>query len=667
MKKRTILLALAVVLLMGLLVTMALASGNDYGNRDCYSYSELVDALNDPTAIDITIHGKKMISVQPDEYEPFQWDHSGETTLVLLPANSSADITVQDDWTIPVGVDVEIHRNLNTQVCDTITVNGDWTIKDNAGIPYAYNTTMVFNGNVYNEVRANYENVNKIVLNGTAQLDEVWMVNNIEMGPGAKVTGAELEVNGELSVPNGTLSIGTISFGYNSNASVSGCVNAERLNFSSGTVTIASNSRVKSADNYCGSGNGAIVVNGLWEMTDGYQNIGNNPILVNEGGTLILRPGTQLGSETTTGSVSGDGTLKLYAEIRQEEDEIWYDSYPKLYSISADRYISEKVTVSHIWKNWVDAKDCEHDYVIADVIPATCNEYGKIICECSKCGSQNIQENVEGGLSNEHNWSWYAESDGISMSCRRCHKYGKATLVTPNGKYTGNPVTPAYVETNEDWSGSVSLSYQNNVDVGEGTAAVTMTCNGLSVTKYFSIYADCAHNGGTATCYAKAVCTVCGKEYGTLLKHAFTGEWDYDSSSHFRRCKNKGCTEKETKAHVFYSSDVDYEMGIGNGTGPTSHSCMVCGYGRINSSSVHVQDTTVSLTIEQVAEGDTMVAAVYSEEGQFLGFDLKTAEEKGKIDLTVDYTGEADLLKVFCLPFGYVINRPAAEFDLSEQ
>ena len=191
MKKRMILVGLAVVLLMGLLVTMALASGNDFGNRDCYSYSELVAALNDPSAINITIHGRKLIQMEPDVYEPFQWDNSGETTLVLLPASKSADITVQDNWTIPADVNVEIHRNLNARICDTITVNGDWTIKDVAGIPYAYNTTMVFNGNVYNEVRANYQNVNKIVLNGTAQLDNVWMVKNIEMGSGAKVTGAE--------------------------------------------------------------------------------------------------------------------------------------------------------------------------------------------------------------------------------------------------------------------------------------------------------------------------------------------------------------------------------------------------------------------------------------------------------------------------------------------
>lgn len=32
------------------------------------------------------------------------------------------------------------------------------------------------------------------------------------------------------------------------------------------------------------------------------------------------------------------------------------------------------------------------------------------------------------------------------------------------------------------------------------------------------------HTGGTATCTAKAVCTVCGKEYGEMAPHDFTAE-----------------------------------------------------------------------------------------------------------------------------------------------
>lgn len=49
-----------------------------------------------------------------------------------------------------------------------------------------------------------------------------------------------------------------------------------------------------------------------------------------------------------------------------------------------------------------------------------------------------------------------------------------------------------------------------------------------------------AHNGGTATCVAKAVCTVCGDEYGTLATNNHSwGEWKSNGDgTHTRICAN---------------------------------------------------------------------------------------------------------------------------------
>ena len=58
------------------------------------------------------------------------------------------------------------------------------------------------------------------------------------------------------------------------------------------------------------------------------------------------------------------------------------------------------------------------------------------------------------------------------------------------------------------------------------------------------------HSGGTATCSHKAVCAVCGFEYGELEDHQF-GPWQYEEgeSYHYRVCSE--CQHREEAAHLF--------------------------------------------------------------------------------------------------------------------
>ena len=58
------------------------------------------------------------------------------------------------------------------------------------------------------------------------------------------------------------------------------------------------------------------------------------------------------------------------------------------------------------------------------------------------------------------------------------------------------------------------------------------------------------HHGGTASCSHKAVCEVCGFEYGELLDHEY-GEWQYEegSSVHYHICEE--CGDREEKPHIF--------------------------------------------------------------------------------------------------------------------
>ena len=53
------------------------------------------------------------------------------------------------------------------------------------------------------------------------------------------------------------------------------------------------------------------------------------------------------------------------------------------------------------------------------------------------------------------------------------------------------------------------------------------------------------HEGGTATCAAQKVCTICGNGYGTLLDHNFTYTADDDANTITESC-DKGCNHSKT-------------------------------------------------------------------------------------------------------------------------
>ena len=56
------------------------------------------------------------------------------------------------------------------------------------------------------------------------------------------------------------------------------------------------------------------------------------------------------------------------------------------------------------------------------------------------------------------------------------------------------------------------------------------------------------HTGGTATCTKKAVCKFCGEEYGEYASHNYGDKYESDGTYHWKKCQNEGCdatTEKE--------------------------------------------------------------------------------------------------------------------------
>lgn len=83
------------------------------------------------------------------------------------------------------------------------------------------------------------------------------------------------------------------------------------------------------------------------------------------------------------------------------------------------------------------------------------------------------------------------------------------------------------------------------------------------------------HTGGTATCTAKAVCSVCGESYGELAAHVADSTYKYNADGHWTACATCGTPMSNQEAHTGGTADCQHKAV-----------CDVCGqpYGEINAS-----------------------------------------------------------------------------------
>ena len=80
------------------------------------------------------------------------------------------------------------------------------------------------------------------------------------------------------------------------------------------------------------------------------------------------------------------------------------------------------------------------------------------------------------------------------------------------------------------------------------------------------------HSGGTATCTAKANCSVCNAAYGNTADHNHGSEWQKNADEHWNEC---ACGDKANKAsHTDSNNDgkcdtCEYQMTNGGGNTET--------------------------------------------------------------------------------------------------
>lgn len=152
-----------------------------------------------------------------------------------------------------------------------------------------------------------------------------------------------------------------------------------------------------------------------------------------------------------------------------------------------------------------------------------------------------------------------------------------------DGIVVGNPVIKRDVELCN--GATLTIPKQASLTLAEG---MTFTNNGTIIlngdfinSNAFVICADGSHVGGTATCTSKAVCALCGNEYGDLVSHNLT-----KTEAQAATCTEEGNTEYwycETCKKYFSDSEGKNEIAPESTVIPaTSHSyengkCTVCG------------------------------------------------------------------------------------------
>lgn len=130
-------------------------------------------------------------------------------------------------------------------------------------------------------------------------------------------------------------------------------------------------------------------------------------------------------------------------------------------------------------------------------------------------------------------------------------------------------------DTQNHWQECSGCGYQKDVTAHSLTKNVNETQHQVKCEScgYKTEWEN--HTGGTATCTAKAVCSVCGEAYGELAAHVADSNYKYNGEGHWTACATCGTPMSNQEAHTGGTADCQHKAV-----------CDVCGqpYGELNAS-----------------------------------------------------------------------------------
>lgn len=130
-------------------------------------------------------------------------------------------------------------------------------------------------------------------------------------------------------------------------------------------------------------------------------------------------------------------------------------------------------------------------------------------------------------------------------------------------------------DTQNHWQECSGCGYQKDVTAHSLTKNVNETQHQVKCEScgYKTEWEN--HTGGTATCTAKAVCSVCGEAYGELAAHVADSNYRYNADGHWTACATCGTPMSNQEAHTGGTADCQHKAV-----------CDVCGqpYGELDAS-----------------------------------------------------------------------------------
>lgn len=130
-------------------------------------------------------------------------------------------------------------------------------------------------------------------------------------------------------------------------------------------------------------------------------------------------------------------------------------------------------------------------------------------------------------------------------------------------------------DTQNHWQECSGCGYQKDVTAHSLTKNVNETQHQVKCEScgYETEWEN--HTGGTATCTAKAVCSVCGEAYGELAAHVADSTYKYNGEGHWTACATCGTPMSNQEAHTGGTADCQHKAV-----------CDVCGqpYGELDAS-----------------------------------------------------------------------------------
>ena len=184
------------------------------------------------------------------------------------------------------------------------------------------------------------------------------------------------------------------------------------------------------------------------------------------------------------------------------------------------------------------ADKAEHRWNEGEVTtPATCTTPGEKTFTCTATGCGATKTETIGAKGHDFSVRQYGENDHW-MKCSRCdatdtkeaHSGGEATCTQ---KAVCEKCGQKYGDLKAHDFANGPYQYD-----GEQHWKKCANCDAIDTKE--------AHSGGEATCTQKAVCEKCGQKYGDLKAHDFAnGPYQYDGEQHWKKCAN--CDAIDTK------------------------------------------------------------------------------------------------------------------------